>query len=149
MKKYNIRKKLIPQRILTREKKIYKIIEVDKPFIINEYDVITDKNDYIKELLLYSKHPNCDPASGRFCLPEEIIGKKFNTFTKRLIEEMLIVYNLRDAYFSPWLNLKWKENIPITFNKQKAKTLKEEMCSAALDSIKGVKKVWQQLNYKK
>ena len=107
-----INKKIIPNRILYNSE-IWNITSVDEKFVIYSYILELDEEGYIRNLILESKHPNCEPINNRFCLPNYIYQLKFNDQTRKLIENLLSTFNVNNAYFSPWKYIKYKKQYNI------------------------------------
>jgi len=104
-----INKKIIPNKIIYNGK-IYNIIKLNEKFIIKYYFVeINDENKLIKNIILDSKHPNCDNRI--FCLPKYLTNLKFDKTSQNLIENLLSVFNANNSYFSPWKYIEYKKYI--------------------------------------
>jgi len=101
-----IKKEIIP-KIMYYQNKMYDIIFTDPSLIIKEYKIILNKLK-IESLKLFNSHPNCNPNTNEFCLPNSVIGKEF-VYIKDMINYLLSVYNLESCYFNPWGLIKYKE----------------------------------------
>jgi len=92
---------LVPDTIIHKDK-VFNITSVDPEFIINKYELIFNDNILKGVRLVNSRHPNCDPENGMFCLPE---GIKDSIFTKEMYERLKYImrtFNLDNCYFMPW-----------------------------------------------
>lgn len=101
-----IEKTIIPQR-LKYKGKLYKIIYVDKKYIIPCYEVLLSDNKINSIYLKKSIHPNCRPDTAEFCIPLQIKDNPFNKQVQTIIENTLITFNLENAYFMPWGDVKY------------------------------------------
>lgn len=96
---------LIPSRLIYR-KEIYSITHIKNEYIIKTYKVF-EVDGKVNRIYLESKHPNCDPKTNEFCLPEELKNQKLKK-VKKSIEYFLTTFNLDDCYFVPWEDFKYK-----------------------------------------
>ena len=67
--KVTLDKPIIPDKMFFDGRKFI-ITEVDQEFIIKEYYLYFDDDKRVQKLFLPHKHPNCDPETNLFCLPE-------------------------------------------------------------------------------
>ena len=100
-----ILREIVP-KIMYYQNKIHDITSVDSSLIIKNYKIILNSLK-VKSLILFNSHPNCNPNTNEFCLPVNVIGKKFEE-VKDLISYLLSVYNVDSCYFSPWGLIKYK-----------------------------------------
>lgn len=101
-----IEKTIIPQR-LKYKGKLYKIVHVDKKYIIPCYEILLIDNKVDSIYLKKCIHPNCKPDTAEFCLPPEIRYHLFDKKVQIIIENTLITFNLEHAYFMPWGDVKY------------------------------------------
>lgn len=107
MKTYIIKKEIIPNKIIFKNK-IFFIKELNKKYIIKNTTIHTSQDDCILEIYLYDcKHPNCNPDNNLFCIPIDLLNIKLNKFNWKLIENTLKTYNLNSCYFTPWKDIKY------------------------------------------
>ena len=97
-----------PNRVI-KDKNVYEIIYVDPIFIMSGFVVMTE-NRYIQNILLFGFHPNRDPNTSLYCLPER---KKQVDFTEQYFKLLLTnlkTYYLDDCFYTPSLSqLKYKK----------------------------------------
>jgi hypothetical protein len=102
MFKYSFQKKIYPNKLICNET-MYDVYVVDKRYIISEFDVILDKDKKIdKVIITKGKHPNCDPQTGEFCIPEYLRELQFTQKSFTMIKEMFKIFNFESAYYLPW-----------------------------------------------
>jgi len=94
-----------PNKLIFKNE-IYKILDLDKKFVIREY-VIKTVDGKIDMVNIGNPHPNCNPKTGEFCIPHSLRKHEINEKTKILIEIMLCCFNLDDCYFTPWNEIKY------------------------------------------
>jgi len=101
-----IKRTLVPER-LKYKGKLYKITYIENKYIIPCYEVllINDKVDSV--FLRKSIHPNCKPQTAEFCLPPEVRFHEFNKKVQIILENILVSFNLENAYFMPWGDVKY------------------------------------------
>jgi len=105
--KVSLDKPIVPDKMFFDGKKFI-ITEVDPEFIVKEYYLYLDENEYVKKVLLLSKHPNCDPKTGMFCLPEFVKKIAFSEKVKSMIHSWLSCFNLENCYYMPWGQCKYR-----------------------------------------
>lgn len=100
--------KIKPNRVI-KDKNVYEITYIDPIFIMSGFVVMTE-NRYIQNILLFGFHPNRDPNTSLYCLPER---KKQVDFTKQYFKLLLMnlkTYYLDDCFYTPSLSqLKYKK----------------------------------------
>lgn len=102
---YQIDTEIIPNRLIYN-KKSFNICEIDSDCIIERYFVYTI-DDKIEKVTLESDHPNCDPDTGIFCIPDRLYNKEINSEMLDLIEKMFETFNLDNCYISLWNKFKY------------------------------------------
>jgi hypothetical protein len=89
-----------PSKLIFKNQ-LYQIIDLHEKFIIKSYKIKTVDN-MIDSVILNNPHPNANPRTGEFCLPNRLRSFKLNKKTKGMIGVMLCNFNLDDCYFAPW-----------------------------------------------
>jgi len=111
---------LAPNRLIYQNN-IYTITEIDDDHIINSYEIFLDNDDRIIEVRIDADHPNSDPSTDIFCLPEEL---KNRYLTKKLIKEIenvIKTYNMNHPYFPPWGYISYMKYDSIEYYKKQQK----------------------------
>ena len=98
-KKHESIKLLIPKTVIS-DGKINVIKHIDSKYLIRGY-IVETLNDYIDNVFISSPHPNCDPNTSKFCIPNILRKRKFDKQTEKIIEAILITLNLDNCYFRP------------------------------------------------
>ncbi len=109
---FTINKLIIPKKLIF-EDNVYYITKVDKILIIKSY-ILELINSKIIRLFLNVKHPNCDPSTNLFCLPEYFINSKITKQRLLLIENLLETYNMNNCFWSPWKYISYSNNEPLS-----------------------------------
>lgn len=81
----------------------YEITEIHTFFIMQGFCVSTE-NDLVMHVSLFGPHPNRDPDTGLFCLPQEKLNVKFSPEYFNKLLTTLKTYYLDNAYFTPPLH---------------------------------------------
>lgn len=119
--KYSAITSLVPNRLIYQNK-LYSITDIDHDHYINKYEIFLDDEDRINIVCVDCDHPNADPQTDIFCLPEEL---KNRHISKKLIKEIEVVmetYNLNHSYFAPWSYISYDKYDPIEYSlKQQSK----------------------------
>ena len=102
-----ISKILVPERVI-HNGKVYKLTNLGSKYIIKKYTVKT-VNKKIDMVYLNSIHPNCDPNTNEFCIPNILRQHKFTKKTQRMLEQILTTFNLDDCYFKPWDDISYTQ----------------------------------------
>ena len=100
-------KPIVPDKMFFDNKK-FVLTKVDPEFVIKIYDIFLDRNNCVRKLSLLSKHPNCDPKTKLFCLPNFVKENEFNEAVKCMIYYCLSTFNLENCYFMPWGNCEYQ-----------------------------------------
>jgi hypothetical protein len=106
-KTVKIRKPIAPQKII-HNGDIYQIIDYPYEYFIKGYK-ITLMDGRIDDVHINGKHPNAQPGTGEFCLPNELRKIPFNSKTKQFLETILSQYNLNNCYFTPWNEIQYQK----------------------------------------
>lgn len=107
MKTKLYKKRIVPNRFFYQGK-LFRITEISLDYVITECRIEVNNNDTINKVLINAKHPNSDPKTNEFCLPECLKGAELNKLSLRTIEDMLSSFHLDDCYFLPSEELKWE-----------------------------------------
>lgn len=105
---------IIPSRLIYKNK-FYSITDIDDDYIVNKYEIHLDDNDRIENVYIDADHPNSDPRTDIFCLPE---GLKNRYLTRKLIKEIEIIietYNMNHPYFSVWHYISYDKYDPVKY----------------------------------
>lgn len=105
--KVTLDKPIIPDKMFFDGRKFI-ITEVDQEFIIKEYYLYFDDDKRVQKLFLPHKHPNCDPETNLFCLPEFVKKIPFSKEMKCMIHCWLGSFNLENCYYMPWGQCKYR-----------------------------------------
>lgn len=87
---------------------LYNIIQLHKKYVIKGFKIKTF-NKTIDELILNTIHPNCNPKTFKFCLPNEVRKLKLNNNSIEILKLIMCCFNLDDCYFTPWDEIKYKK----------------------------------------
>ena len=87
--------------------KAWKIIQINDKYVIRDFYIETDSYNKIINIVLNDPHPNCDPETNLFCIPNNLYKIEFNETSLNLIENMIQIYHLDSCYFTPWNYIKW------------------------------------------
>lgn len=91
--------KVIPTRVILN-KNIYKITHVDKLYHMDGF-TITTENDKVIYVRIFGYHPNCDPDTDIFCLPDFKKGVHLSKKYLDTIINNIQTYYLDSCYFNP------------------------------------------------
>ena len=106
---YQIDKEIIPN-CLIYNRKFFNIFEINSDCIIRRYFVYT-VDDKIKKVILESNHPNCDPTTGVFCIPNRLYNKKLTNEILDFIEKIFKTFNVDNCYRTLWNKFKYNNLI--------------------------------------
>jgi hypothetical protein len=103
-----------------KDRNAYEITFIDDCLTIKGFSITTyTTEDKIMCINLFGEHPNCDPDTNVYCLPEEKVGRELNELNFNLLLTNLKTYYLDCAYFVPDkkdLEYKKLQSISIQFN---------------------------------
>jgi hypothetical protein len=92
-------------RIIIPDKAIYRgepyRMNVESKFIIKGFKVKVI-NDKIFQIFIRGRHPNANPKTREFCLPNILRKLPLNEESLKFIHNQLGCFNLDDCYFMPW-----------------------------------------------
>lgn len=107
IKDYLIREAHTPFKLIYKNQ-IHEITSIDRKFVIKGYTIKT-VNDKIDTVTIKNPHPNANPRTGEFCIPNSLRKLKLDENTLNMINLMLCCFNLDDCYFTPWDEIKYKK----------------------------------------
>jgi len=107
IKNHIVRQVNVPSKLIFRNE-IYEILNLDRKFVIKGYEIKTVDNK-IDTVTLKNPHPNANPRSGEFCIPNTLRKHKITDNTINMIDSMICCFNLDDCYFTPWDEIEYKK----------------------------------------
>lgn len=111
--------KIYPNMVI-KERNAYSILFLDESLILQGFAITTyTENNQICCINLFGDHPNCDPDTNAYCLPEAKVGMKLDPITLSLLMKNFQTYYLDSAYFVPDskdLEYEKLQSISIQFN---------------------------------
>ncbi len=106
IQKVDVRKPIGPKKIV-HNGEVFQILSYPKKYFIKGYK-ITLVNGRIDNVHINGSHPNAQPHTGKFCIPNTLRKMDFNDDTQELLETILSQYNLNNCYFTPWNEIRYK-----------------------------------------
>jgi len=107
IKTETIRNVHTPYKLIFRNQ-IHEILKLDPKFVIRGYKIQT-VDGKIDNIFLNNPHPNADPGTGEFCIPNKLRELELNENTLKMISTMLCCFNLDDCYFTPWDEIEYRK----------------------------------------
>lgn len=108
MRNYFIDIKIVPSKIIFR-RSVIRIRRILNPcFVIRGYNILCDGRNLYR-VYLQGDHPNQDPKSKEFCIPNMLKKKEISKDLILHLERSIRTYNLDDCYFSPWQAIETEE----------------------------------------
>jgi hypothetical protein len=102
MNKHSYAVNIEPKKIICNQR-CYNIEILNKKYIIKALNIYTDKNNFISKIeIIDGEHPNCDPETKEFCIPENLKERKFDSIDFSLIEKMIGVFDFNSSFYMPW-----------------------------------------------
>lgn len=92
-------KQIIPNRVI-KDKNVYKIKYLNEIYYLDGFEVSTE-NDKVINVRVFGFHPNCDPDTDNFCLPDFKKGVYLTTEYLNLIITNIQTYYLDNSFFNP------------------------------------------------
>jgi hypothetical protein len=120
IKNHLIRHVHVPHKLIFKNQ-IYEITKIDNKFTIKGFTVKT-VNRKIDKITINNPHPNANPRSGDFCIPNSLRDHELNSDTIKMIENMLCIFNLDDCYFTPWDEIQYRKQEVLGAWQRKLKT---------------------------
>lgn len=96
-----------PKKIIFKHQ-IYEILDLPFKYIIKGY-TIKLCDDKIEAIILNTQHPNADPQTNEFCIPNSLRKHKITKKSKAMINSILYCFNLDDCYFTPWNEITYEK----------------------------------------
>jgi len=90
---------IIPNRVI-KEKNVHEITFLSELYYIDGFEVSTE-NDKVINIRLFGFHPNCNPDTDNFCLPDFKKGSYFTSDYLNLIITNIQTYYLDNCFFNP------------------------------------------------
>ena len=100
IEKFHIYEGYITPNRMIENKNVYDIEYIDPLFIINGFTVITE-NDLVKNIILIGHHPNRDPDTYLYCLPDLKKDIPFDEYYYSMLLVNIRTYYLDQCYFKP------------------------------------------------
>jgi len=91
--------KIIPELVM-KNQKVYNITYLNKILHLDGLE-ISIENEKVINIRLFGIHPNCDPDTDNYCLPDFKKGVKFSDKYLNLIYKNVKTYYLDSCYFNP------------------------------------------------
>jgi len=91
--------KIIPDRVIMY-KNAYEITHIDPRYHLDGFEVSTE-NDRVINIRIFGFHPNSDPQTDNFCLPDFKIGVYFTAEYLSMILTNIKTYYLDNCFFNP------------------------------------------------
>lgn len=107
IEKLKVEKSIGPQKII-HNGDVYQIVNYPQKYFISDYK-ITLINGKIHNVYVNGKHPNAEPSTGKFCIPNDLRKVDFNKNVQKLLEIIIAQYNLNNCYFTPWNEIHYKK----------------------------------------
>lgn len=111
--------KIFPD-IVIKDRNAFEITFIDESLVLQGFAITTyTESNKISCINLFGDHPNCDPDTNTYCLPDEKKGMKLDETTLSLLLKNIKTYYLDSAYFVPQgkdLQYKKLQSISIQFN---------------------------------
>lgn len=108
---------IIPNRVI-QNRNVYEITRLDPQYYINGF-MVTTENGFVHLITLFGYHPNRNPDTNLYCLPDYKKGVLYNeSYFERLLTNIKTWY-LDDCYFRPGkskYDLKRLKSISLQFN---------------------------------
>jgi len=106
--------------MVIQQRNAFEITFIDESLILQGFAITTyGEDNQISCVNLFGDHPNCDPDTNEYCLPDAKIGMKLDTVTLSILMKNFKTYYIDSAYFVPDLkDLEYRElqSISVQFN---------------------------------
>lgn len=107
LKRIKVRNLIVPRRLIFKNE-FYKILDYPNKYVVKGYTVVLVDNK-IDEIEIGDSHPNANPRTGEFCIPNTLRNFPLNDETKKIIHNILSCFNLDDCYFTPWHEIQYRK----------------------------------------
>ena len=99
---YYCKEMIFPDKLIY-DHSFYKIKVTDPDYVINGFQVYTEENK-IQKIKLNCSHPNCNPNTKEFCIPDCVKNLEINEESLKTIISMLKLFNFDNSYYQPWIS---------------------------------------------
>lgn len=82
-----------------------KITEIDESLVVRNVRIFVN-DGHIESVKFSQEHPNRDPKTGLFCLPDYLEGVEYNPEYKETIIKLIEKYHVDSCYVVPWSRFK-------------------------------------------
>jgi len=106
-KKLQVQKPIAPKKII-HNGDVYNILKYPDKYFIKGYK-ITLLNGKIYNVHINGAHPNAEPSTGKFCIPNDLRKIDFNANIKKMLEIIMSQHNLNNCYFTPWNEIHYRK----------------------------------------
>ena len=107
IKKREILEFIVPRKLIFQNK-MFEILKINSDYHIRGYTIKTC-DDFIEEVIISGKHPNANPRTDEFCIPNFLRKYKITEESLKMINNILYCFNLDDCYFTPWNDITYKK----------------------------------------
>lgn len=90
---------ITPNRVVMK-KNVYEITYIHEEYIINGFCVKTE-NDFVHQITLFGFHPNRDPDTNLYCLPDYKKGVKYTEQYYQTLLTNIKTYYFDNCFFTP------------------------------------------------
>lgn len=115
--------KIYPDMVI-KDRSAFEITFLDESLVLNGFAITTyTKDNKISCINLFGDHPNCDPDTNAYCLPDQKIGMNLDSKSISLLMQNFRTYYLDSAYFIPErkdLEYRKLHSISIQFNSKES-----------------------------
>lgn len=98
-KTYIYEGQIVPNRVI-KNKAAYEITYLHPQYLLHGFLVITEQ-DFVKTITLFGYHPNRDPKTNLYCLPEYKKGVKYTETYFDMLLTNIKTYYLDDCFYTP------------------------------------------------
>jgi hypothetical protein len=102
---------IVPNKLICNNS-LYNISLNSDKYFIKRVIILINENNIISKIMILDGdgiHPNCDPETKEFCLPDSIKCMELNDNTLEIIENTIKIFNFDSAFFQPWNDFNIKE----------------------------------------
>ena len=99
---------IIPTRMI-KNQQAYEITYIHPQFFINGFMVMTEQ-EHVRTITLFGYHPNRDPKTNLYCLPDYKKGVKYDQKYYEMLLTNIKTYYLDNCFFIPGkMDVKYKK----------------------------------------
>jgi hypothetical protein len=91
--------RITPNRVI-KNKNVYEVTHINPLYIMNGFMLITEQ-DFVKTITLFGYHPNRDPETNLYCLPDYKKGVIYNEQYFDMLLTNIKTYYLDNCFFIP------------------------------------------------